>query len=164
MSVNRGKDFEKAVREGFLKINNVSIDRVPDQAFGFLGAVNICDFVVYRYPFLYYLECKAIHTNTFNLNAMITKGQWEGLTEKSKLDGIVAGFLIWYISHDKTIFITIQELTKLKNLNKKSLNIKDIIDNKVKYIEVKGIKKRILYDYDMRDFLYKVEVIACQDE
>lgn len=162
MSINRGKDFEKIVKNGFLKVKGVSIDRFQDQAFGYLGAINICDFLVYKYPYLYYLECKTLNINTFNFNMMITRGQWEGLTEKSKIEGVVAGFLIWFIAHDITIFISIQELTGLKNLNKKSLNIKDIIDNKVEHIKLKGTKKRIFFDYDMQDLLSEMEWIACQ--
>lgn len=43
MAENRGKKFENVIRESFLKVPNVSIDRLHDQTNGFKGSQNICD-------------------------------------------------------------------------------------------------------------------------
>ena len=61
MAVNRGKQFEDVVREAFEKVEGVSIDRLHDQTNGFRGSQNICDFIVYKYPHQYYIECKSVH-------------------------------------------------------------------------------------------------------
>ena len=53
MAENRGKQFEQKIREAFLKIPNVSIDRIPDQTMGYKGACNISDFIVYKEPYEY---------------------------------------------------------------------------------------------------------------
>ena len=60
--VNRGKDFEGQIHTGFDKVRGVSIDRLPDPMAGYAGIKNICDFIVYRYPLQYYIECKSFVT------------------------------------------------------------------------------------------------------
>ena len=64
MNINRGKDFEAVVKDCFLTVPGVSIDRLHDQMTGFKGSTNICDFIVYKEPYEYYFECKAVHGNT----------------------------------------------------------------------------------------------------
>ena len=57
MAVNRGKDFEEHIKQAFLQVPDVSVDRLHDQTNGYLGSSNICDFIVYKKPFEYYIEC-----------------------------------------------------------------------------------------------------------
>lgn len=152
MSANRGKDFEALIRKGAEEQRNVSIDRFPDPTAGFLGVRNICDFVVYKYPFQYYLECKTIKGNTLNFKSGITQNQWQGLEEKSKLKGVTAGILVWFIEHDITVFVDITELGISRMKGAKSLNVKDVIENKIPHIKMKGPKKRVFFDYEMDTF------------
>lgn len=158
MSVNRGKDFEKTIRECFEAVPNTSVDRLHDQTNGFAGSVNVCDFIVYHRPFIYYLECKSVHGNTLPFSN-ITKNQWHGLLEKSKIDGVVAGIMCWWIDKDVTRFITIRELEWCKQHNMKSISyeytpkyIDDVID-------IEGKKKRVFFEYDMENF-FKVTKLA----
>ena len=67
MSVNRGKDFEKVIKESFEKVPNTSVVRLHDQTNGFAGSTNPCDFLIYHAPHLYALECKSVHGNTLPL-------------------------------------------------------------------------------------------------
>lgn len=149
--VNRGKEFETIIKKGFEKIDNVSIDRFPDPMAGYLGIRNICDFSIYKKPFKIYIECKTTHGNTLNFNSQITKNQWQGLTEKSKIDGVISLVLVWFIQKEKTIAVPIQELRKLKEIGHKSLNVNKL--EKVKYFEVPGKKKRVFYNYNIKEFL-----------
>lgn len=95
--VNRGKQFEEVIRKCFEKIG-ASVDRLHDQTNGFSGSSNIADFIVYHYPFEYYIECKAIHGNTLSIHSndpkqpygLIRKKQWEGMAEKVKTYGVYA--------------------------------------------------------------------------
>lgn len=43
MSINRGKQFEGVVKDCFLKVNGVSLDRIHDQTTHYKGSTNICD-------------------------------------------------------------------------------------------------------------------------
>ncbi len=157
MRVNRGKDFENEIRKAFLKCPHVSIDRFHDPGMGYIGVKNICDFGVYEYPYQYYFECKSFYGNTLNFKSQITQHQWEGLLNKSQIFGVKAGIISWFIDHDITLFADIWELEKLKLEGAKSLNIKDITENKIKYTKFPGIKKRILFTYNAEQFLKDLE-------
>ena len=156
---NRGKQFEGVIRESFLKVPDVSIDRIHDQTTKNKGSSNICDFIVYKKPHEYYIECKSIHGNTFPLSN-ITDTQWKGLLKKSQILGVHAGIICWWIDKDVTKFLPIQLLEYLKTVKgKKSIRYdfepfdrNTIICNAFNFIEITGKKKRILFDYDMEQF------------
>ena len=159
MGVSRGKQFEDAIKQSFLKHLDISLDRFPDPMAGYAGIRNICDFGVFRLPYQYYFECKAFSGNTLNFTSAITKDQWDGLVEKSKIPGVVAGIIVWFIEHDTTTFVPIQELKRIRDAGAKSLNVKYLAagnplnDDQVLNIRVPGRKKRILFEYDAKTFL-----------
>jgi len=158
---NRGKEFENQIKTQLSIIPDVSLDRVRDSTVGYLGNVNICDFICYKYPYEFYIECKAIHGNTLNFKGHIREKQWEGLLEKSKIKGVFAGILCWFIKAEKTVYIPIEFLENEKQAGKKSINQKYIdtfiqmgedLSDTDKIIELKGKKKRIFYKYDFNEF------------
>ena len=154
MATNRGKQFESVIRQAFEKVPGVSIDRIPDQTMGYKGATNICDFIVYKEPYEYYIECKSVYGNTLPFSN-ITTNQWTGLLEKSKIEGVHAGIICWWIDKDKTVFIPIQTLELMKTVGMKSVRY-DAIDDcggDTDMIELKGKKKRVFFEYDMEQFL-----------
>ena len=149
MPVNRGKQFEDVIRESFEKVLGVSIDRLHDQTTGWKGSSNICDFIVYKEPYEYYFECKSVHGNTLSFRN-ISATQWNGLLEKSFIEGVTAGIICWWIDKDTTKFIPIQTLQKLLN----SGNVSYRYDwDSYDVIEIKGKKKRVFFEYSMQDFL-----------
>lgn len=143
MAVNRGKQFENVIKESFEKIKDVSIDRLHDQTTGYVGSSNICDFIVYKYPTLLYIECKSCHGNTWSLSNL-TDNQYRGLLQKSRIMGVVAGVIVWWIDKDVTEFFTIEYLRYLKDNDYKSINYTN--DNG---IVIPGKKKKVFFDYDM---------------
>ena len=161
MAVNRGKDFENAIKEAFEKVKGVSIDRLHDQTTGYKGSVNICDFIVYKEPYEYYIECKSIHGNTLPLSN-VTDRQWNGLLEKSEIEGVYAGIICWWIDKDVTAFIPIQILQWAKENNFKSIPY-NFIDlwlwqaTNTKPIIISGKKKRVFFDYDMEVFFNEIQ-------
>lgn len=151
MSINRGKDFERVVKEAFERVSNTSVDRLHDQMNGFAGSTNICDFIVYRKPYQYYVECKSVHGNTFPLSN-VTRNQWQGLLAKSKINGVLAGVMCWWVDKDVTKFITIQELEACKNAGYKSVRYEHdpfTIDG---IIEIPCKKRKVFFEYDMDEF------------
>ena len=154
---NLGKEFELRIKNSLDKPSlNFSLDRLPDQLSGFIGARNISDFQGYGFPFQYYLECKCTYSNTLNFKSAITDDQWRGLTDKSKILGVLAGFCIWFVDYDKTIFVPIQEMNRLRFVeNKKSLNIKDL--ETIKHFDIAGKKKRLYFDYDSEYFISELD-------
>ena len=155
MAVNRGKDFENVVREAFEKVPNVSIDRLHDQTTGWKGSTNICDLIVYREPYEYYFECKSVHGNTLPFSN-ITDKQWHGMLEKSQIEGVFAGVIVWYIDKDATFFIPIQILNKDKSIGHKSMSCKSCYEYH-SIVEITGKKKRVFFEYDMEKFLNEIQ-------
>lgn len=168
---NRGKQFENVIEKAFKKVPNTSIVRLHDQTTGYLGSTNHCDFIVYNKPFEYHLECKSVHGNTLSIHSIpkqdkngklhgfygnITDTQWEGLLEKSKIPGVIAGVICWWIDKDVTKFIPIQALEYERFIGAKSIRY----DSKMfSSIEIKGNKKRVFFDYDAERFLTDVALI-----
>ena len=154
MTYNYGKKFEDVVREAFEKVPGVSIDRLHDQTTGWKGSANICDFIVYREPYEYYFECKSVHGNTLPFSN-ITDKQWDGLLEKSQIEGVFAGVICWWIDKDVTRFMPIQVLDYLREERYKSIRF-DAFPFRLDLfpiIEIKGKKKRVFFEYDMEKFL-----------
>jgi hypothetical protein len=162
--VNRGKDFEGQVHDGFSKIDGVSIDRLPDPMAGYAGVRNICDFLVYKYPTQYYIECKSCYGNTLSIHSndpkkkygAITNNQWEGLLEKSKIPGVRAGILVWFIDHDLTFWYDIRLLQECKDYGMKSISWANSLGHNNLCQVVSGQKRRVLFDYDFIPFLKEI--------
>ena len=146
--VNRGKDFESAISESLESLDGVSFDRLPDPMAGYSGVRNICDFSMFHSPDMFYLECKCLYGNTLNYASAITKNQWEGMQEKSKIKRCIAGICVWFIDYDVTAFVDIIDLVKHRESGAKSLNIADITtNNTVRHHLLDGKKKRVMFSY-----------------
>lgn len=91
MATNYGKQFERKLKEDFLKIENSTIDRLYDTMNGYKTISNICDFLAYRKPYLYYLEAKTIKGNTFPFTNL---KQYDKLLPKVGIPGVRAGVVI----------------------------------------------------------------------
>jgi penicillin-binding protein-related factor A (putative recombinase) len=170
MANNRGKQFEDRIKESFEKVKNVSIDRLHDQTTGYLGSSNCCDFIVYREPKIFYLECKSVHGNRLSISSIpkvdkngiphgfhgaITDEQWRGLLKKSQIPGVTAGIICWWVEKDVTLFLPIQTLLGMYNAGLKSVRYDclDDFDGHTDIVKIKGRKKRVFFDYDMEEFL-----------
>ena len=159
MSTNRGKDFEAIVKECIHRIDGVYILRLYDPQGGYLSVSNPCDFVAYKRPCMYMLECKSRKGNTLSLYSPnpkspygdISRTQWEGMLEATH-SGVVAGVLCWWIERDTTKFLPIQELEAYRNSGAKSIRYDYDLPNS---LIIRGNKKRVFFDYDFSEFFEK---------
>lgn len=145
MAVNRGKAFEQKVKEDLLKLPDVSLERLPDQMSGYMGSKNVCDFVLYSYPNLFYIECKTTNENTFPLSGLT---QYDKLLERRGKKGVRSGVVIWYIKYDTVVYVPIATFEKIKNNGLKSVNIKMLQTSDYKIILIPSVKKRVFMDSD----------------
>lgn len=150
---NKGKKFEDVVKESFLECPDVSIDRLRDAPKKMKNVDNPSDFIVYKYPHQIYVECKSHKGNTLPFSC-IREEQIKGMSEKSQIDGVLAGVILWFIDHDLTVWIPIQEVVDWQGRGAKSINIKDL--DHLQHIVIQGKKKRVYFDYFMDDFLRKL--------
>jgi len=165
MAENLGKKFEDCVRNSFERVPDTKVVRLIDPQNGFAGIRNMCDFIVYHYPVMFLIECKCCHGNTMSIHSndptkkygMITNNQWEELYAASYVSGIFAGYMIWFVDHDRTVFVPSPSMQILKDNGNKSLNILHIAKQLGNgYMNIDGTKKRKFFDYDMRKFIKEV--------
>lgn len=145
MSENLGKKFELRFKEDFSLIPGASIDRIYDVTNGYFGLRNICDFIGYVFPNIFYFECKSINGNTFPL---INLKQYDKLIVKKNIKGVNAGVVLWFKDHDKIVYIPITTFEKLKNDDKKSFNIKYLQSKEYFCVEIPTVKKRTFLHAD----------------
>lgn len=148
--IQRGKDFEQIIREAFSKVDGTVVERMPDPTNGYLGIRNKSDFIIYHYPYQYYIECKTVHSHRLPFTN-ITFNQRVGMLDVSKTKGVIAGVICWFIPCDKTYFIPIQLIEKYRLDGIKSLNLN--AQDTSEWIEISGEKKRVFYNYDIGSFI-----------
>lgn len=156
MGVNRGKDFEEIVKESIEQLLDVYILRLYDPQGGYAGVANPCDFIAYKRPQMYMLECKSRKDNLLSIYSPnpkkmygdISNTQWEGMLAATRR-GVVAGVLCWWIDRDVTKFLPIAELEKIRNSGAKSVRYDTNVPNSLVIV---GTKKRVYFDYDFTEF------------
>ena len=143
MALNRGKQFEERVKKDFLRISETVVERLPDQVSGYKGSRNVSDFIVYKYPNLFFVECKSTLGNTFPLSNL---SQYDELLKRKSIKGVRSGVILWFIDHDVVCYVPIATFEQLKRDGKKSVNIKMLNDNEYRIIEIPSKKKRIFLE------------------
>lgn len=151
---NKGKEFEEKFKIDFLKtVPNPSLDRLYDSTSGYKTISNVCDFIGYSYPNIFYLECKSHLGNTWNFSYFT---QYDKLKEKVGIPGVRSGVILWMIDHDVVVYLPTNTVTQMKADGLKSFNIKLINNNPKDYrfIIIPSIKKRVYMDSDYSNLLY----------
>ena len=77
--------------------------------------------------------------------------------QKSKVEGVFAGVLCWFIERDVTLFIPIQSLEKWQNLGHKSVKYDVATETDLEVFPVDGVKKRVFCEYDFTSFVETME-------
>lgn len=145
MSDNKGKAFEAKFKRDFAStVSDSSIDRIYDVVSGYKSIKNICDFIGYKYPNIFYLELKS-HRKASLPFENIT--QYDKLVEKVGIPGVRAGVILWLYEKDIVMYVPISTITKMKNDGKKSVGLKAIEEGyNIKIIP--SVKKRVFMDSD----------------
>ena len=141
-----GKKFENKFKEDFLKtIPNSTIDRLYDTTNGYFGNKNVCDYIGFKAPNIFYLECKTIKGKSFPLSNL---SQYDKLTYKVGIEGVRVGVVIWYYEQDKVVYVPISTITQMKKDDFKSISLKTIEEKLYNIIEIPSTKKRTFMDSD----------------
>lgn len=139
MKTNRGKQFEDVIRKA-LKRDDFFVHRLQDSMGAFAGVSNPCDFIAFKTPYLYMLECKAVSGNTLNISANLRPNQIDGMYRAFfEHENVVAGFLVWFVDKDIVRFIPAYMVGDAQLAGKKSFTAED-------GYPIKAIKKRVLVD------------------
>ena len=153
--MNEGKKFEEDFKKSMDKYNIWNY-RLRDSSGSWSNSngsrftpKNICDYIAYNNEGLYLLELKS-HKGTSLPYTAISDYQLKGL---SNIDypGIKAYFIINMRDKEKTYAIEAQKIKKyIETSERKSIPISFMDDEGV---EIKGIKNRSRYEYDVGKLL-----------
>lgn len=136
---NKGKNFEERFKEDWKKsFPNGTIDRLYDPTSGFLSITNICDFICYNYPNIFYIECKSCQGASLPF-ANIT--QYDKLKMKIGIEGVRVGVVLWLYEKDKVFYIPASTIKRMKEEGKKSVGLK-AVEEGYNIIEIPSTKLR----------------------
>ena len=150
MPQNRGKAFEKIIRNAFLKCPNTLCERLNDGMSGYINASrNPADLIVYKKPYMYYVECKSIHGASIPIANF---KQLDLIAERCNVDGVKGKFIVWYATYQKTYWIDYKVILGFIKLGLKSINYHKLFEcDGVKEIPAKY--KRVYGEYDFTSIL-----------
>ena len=143
MAVNRGKQFEEKFKQDFSSIPDSSVDRLYDVTTGYKNIKQVCDFIAYMYPNIYYIECKSHKGASL---PMINITQYDNIVKKVGKKGVRSGVVLWLYEKDKVFYIPTRTITQLKQDGEKSVGLRHI--GKYDMLEIPSIKKRVFMDSD----------------
>lgn len=143
MAISRGKQFEDKFKEDFSKLENSSIDRLYDTMNGYKSISQVSDFIGYKYPLIFYIECKS-HKGASIPMANIT--QYDKLKDKVGIPGVRTGVVLWLIEKDVVMYIPTSTVTKLKEDGEKSIGLRHLDKYNIKIVP--SVKKRVFMDSD----------------
>lgn len=160
ISKNAGKKFEDCWKESANKLENIWIYRLRDNAASFgkgsntrFTSHNMCDYIMWddNSRTFYCLELKSTKSTSLSLSC-IRDNQIKELTEASK-HNLIAGFIVNFRNkNNDTYFIEICDFNNMiKEIQKKSFNVKDLEEHNAIYIESK--LKKVNYSYDVQNFV-----------
>ena len=146
MPDNYGKNFEQKFKADFLKtVPNSTIDRLYDPVGGFYSIKNICDFIGYSYPNIFYIECKTHKGASIPLENIT---QYNKLVQKLGIKGVRVGVVLWLYEKYKVIYLPISTVKKLKDNNEKSFGIRHLENTEYPSLELPSVERRIFMDTD----------------
>lgn len=145
MANNYGKDFENRFKQDWLNQVEVDLIRLMDVMSGYKRIKNVADFICYKYPFVYYLDCKSQSGNTFNFNSL---SQWDKMQEHIGIPGVNVGIILWFTEHDKVCYVPIEEFIRLKELGYKSIHVNMVDDTNFNVFKIPSKKLRTFMNSD----------------
>lgn len=161
-AVTLGKKAEGKVREWLdLPESGHDFNRIPDQLSGFYGSKNICDFYMYKYPYMYYIESKASYNDNMSFS-MITEYQRTEMFKRSKIFGVRSIVVFLYATYKRAFILDIRDIQHQLDDPKgaKSLNIKKIEKWPVPHVEILTVPSR----KELLDYTGDIEELTSQLE
>ena len=143
---SRGKKFEAQFRKDWASTAPDSMCyRLIDAQGGYFGIRNAGDVICYKYPNCFVIDCKSIQGNTIGFSGL---SQLDEMLKYKGITGLYLGFIVWFIDHDKIIWIPSTTLEKIRNEGKKSYNIKMLDNPEYESLEIPSKKLRTFMTSD----------------
>lgn len=156
-----GKKFESRFEKDYNRcFPGTLCYRLPDQQSGYAGGggSNPCDFMCYPGSCILMVECKAHSGASINFSDI---RQYDKMLDYKGLYKTFPGVLVWFYEKDIIIWVSIEEMEKMKLDGEKSIGLR-MINKKKPYKklytihEVPATKLRTFMEADLK---YLVEVL-----
>lgn len=119
-----GKKFEERFKLDWIEcFSDSTITRLYDVTTGYLSLSTISDYICYKYPYQFFIECKT-HKGASIPFTNIT--QYDKMIKVVGVEGVRAGVILWLYEKDKVFYIPVSTITQMKNDGKKSVGIKAV--------------------------------------
>ena len=162
-----GKKAEQKIRDWCNRPDLAySFDRIPDQMSGMKHSTNICDFICFKSPYLYYIESKSTWNPRFDF-AVITDNQSNGLHDKNQIPYVFGLVIVLFATFKRAFIFNIDDIRNLQEQGTKSINIKKIDKWDLPYVEIRTIPSRkLLLDYDgmLEEYVLELEELRMTNE
>lgn len=119
------------------------MDRLYDVTTGYKSIKQVSDFIGYKFPYEFYIECKS-HRGASIPMTNIT--QYDKLKEKIGITGVRAGVVLWLIDKDIVMYIPMSTVKQLKEDGEKSIGVRHLEDYNI--YTIPSVKKRVFMDSD----------------
>ena len=156
-----GKKFEARFRKDYERcFPNTLIYRLPDQQSGYAGggSTNPCDFMCYPGNCVLMVECKAHKGASIPFTAI---PQYERQLSYKGIYKTFPGVVIWFYEKDTIIWVSIEEMEKMRLDGEKSIGLR-MIDRKKPYKKsyiIHELPSKKLRTFMETDYNYLVEVL-----
>lgn len=141
MTKDIGKQFEERFKLDWLEsFPDSSITRLYDTQWG----SNICDFICYNYPNIFFIECKEHKGASIPFSKI---RQHEKLKSVVGIHGVRAGVVLWLSEKDIVMYIPASTITKMKKAGEKSVGLRSIDKYNIKIMSSNKLVKFMKTDY-----------------
>jgi len=167
---DHGKKAEKKIKEWLNRPQDgYSFDRIPDQMTGYYRiSRNICDFICYKYPNMYYIESKCTEHDRFDFSEL-SDTQRNGLRLKSDILGAYGLVIVCFAYYKRAFVFNIRDIADIDPdkdidaddktfLTIKSVNIKKIDKWTIPYREIRTTPSRkefLDYEGELEEYIPK---------
>lgn len=92
MAQNKGKQFELIYKKNWVDTVPDSLCyRLMDAQGGYFGISNVGDFICYKYPFIYLIDCKTKAGNTLSFSDI---RQYDKMLQYKDIKGVFVGVVV----------------------------------------------------------------------
>ena len=143
--MNLGKSFEEKFKQDWIKTFPDSfIMRLYDQVSGYKTVSrNISDFICYKKPYLYIIECKSHAGASFPFEKLT---QYDKMVSFVDIPGIIIGVVLFLYDKDLVLFVPLKTIKKMKEDGLKSVGVKHLDSYDI--LKVPSKKLRVYMDSD----------------
>ena len=143
MSIDYGKKFEERFKLDWVNSTGGVIVRLYDNTSGYLSISNVSDYICYKYPNIFFIECKSHKGSSIPFSAIT---QYDKLIKFSNIFGVRSGVVLWLYEKDIVLYIPVIVIKQLKDIGEKSVGIRHLDEYDI--IKIPSEKLRVFMKSD----------------